>query len=71
MERLRLLDGMGRVWGQTMLLEVRGAKLLLTDSETTVSSIVDLQTSDKFKYISDGSSLFQDDNDPTQGVKGH
>ncbi|XP_028430864.1 epidermal growth factor receptor kinase substrate 8-like protein 3 [Perca flavescens] len=33
-ERLKLLDGMGRVWGQNMLLEVRGANLLLTDMET-------------------------------------
>ncbi|XP_031143286.1 epidermal growth factor receptor kinase substrate 8-like protein 3 isoform X2 [Sander lucioperca] len=33
-ERLKLLDGMGRVWGQNMLLEVRGTKLLLTDIET-------------------------------------
>ncbi|XP_068449807.1 epidermal growth factor receptor kinase substrate 8-like protein 3 [Clinocottus analis] len=33
-ERLRLLDGMGRVWGQSMQLEVRGANLLLTDIET-------------------------------------
>ncbi|XP_070759277.1 epidermal growth factor receptor kinase substrate 8-like protein 3 [Enoplosus armatus] len=33
-ERLKLLDGMGRVWGQSMLLEVRGNKLLLTDNET-------------------------------------
>ncbi|GLD64446.1 epidermal growth factor receptor kinase substrate 8-like protein 3 isoform X1 [Lates japonicus] len=33
-ERLKLLDGMGRVWGQNMLLEVRGLNLLLTDIET-------------------------------------
>ncbi|KAF3856367.1 hypothetical protein F7725_017090, partial [Dissostichus mawsoni] len=33
-ERLKLLDGMGRVWGQNMRLEVRGANLLLTDRET-------------------------------------
>ncbi|XP_029907486.1 epidermal growth factor receptor kinase substrate 8-like protein 3 [Myripristis murdjan] len=33
-ERLKLLDSMGRVWGQVMLLEVRGATLLLTDVET-------------------------------------
>ncbi|XP_044203875.1 epidermal growth factor receptor kinase substrate 8-like protein 3 isoform X2 [Thunnus albacares] len=33
-ERLKLLDGMGRVWGQNMLMEVRGANLLLTDIET-------------------------------------
>ncbi|KAE8298592.1 Epidermal growth factor receptor kinase substrate 8-like protein 3 [Larimichthys crocea] len=33
-ERLKLLDGIGRVWGQSMLLEVRGPKLLLTDIET-------------------------------------
>lgn len=61
-ERLKVLDGMGRVWGQSMLLEVRGANLLLTDIETKVSSI--------WKYKSDGSSLFQDDNDPVQGIEG-
>lgn len=33
-ERLKLLDGTGRVWGQSMLLEVQGPKLLLTDFET-------------------------------------
>ncbi|KAM7422550.1 hypothetical protein PAMA_010544 [Pampus argenteus] len=33
-ERLKLLDGMGRVWGQNMLMEVRGTNLLLTDIET-------------------------------------
>ncbi|XP_040014695.1 epidermal growth factor receptor kinase substrate 8-like protein 3 [Xiphias gladius] len=33
-ERLKLLDGMGRVWGQNMLLEVRGVNLLLKDTET-------------------------------------
>ncbi|XP_035517490.1 epidermal growth factor receptor kinase substrate 8-like protein 3 [Morone saxatilis] len=33
-ERLKLLDEMGRVWGQSMLMEVRGPKLLLTDIET-------------------------------------
>ncbi|XP_053296175.1 epidermal growth factor receptor kinase substrate 8-like protein 3 [Pleuronectes platessa] len=33
-ERLKLLDGMGRVWGQNMLLEVRGVNLLLTDTDT-------------------------------------
>ncbi|KAK1901333.1 Epidermal growth factor receptor kinase substrate 8-like protein 3 [Dissostichus eleginoides] len=33
-ERLKILDGMGRVWGQNMRLEVRGANLLLTDRET-------------------------------------
>ncbi|XP_049893457.1 epidermal growth factor receptor kinase substrate 8-like protein 3 isoform X1 [Epinephelus moara] len=33
-ERLKVLDGMGRVWGQNMVLEVRGANLMLTDVET-------------------------------------
>ncbi|XP_077385150.1 epidermal growth factor receptor kinase substrate 8-like protein 3 [Festucalex cinctus] len=33
-ERLNLLDKMGRVWGQNMLLEVSGSNLLLTDTET-------------------------------------
>lgn len=36
-QRLKLLDGMGRVWGQNMLMEVRGANLLLTDIETKVT----------------------------------
>lgn len=38
-ERLKLLDGMGRVWGQSMLLEVCGPKLLLSDIETKVRTI--------------------------------
>nr|XP_040059157.1 epidermal growth factor receptor kinase substrate 8-like protein 3 isoform X3 [Gasterosteus aculeatus aculeatus]XP_040059158.1 epidermal growth factor receptor kinase substrate 8-like protein 3 isoform X3 [Gasterosteus aculeatus aculeatus] len=49
-ERLKLLDGMGRVWGQNMQLEVRAANLLLTDIETkeelesmAFSDILDLQ----------------------------
>ncbi|XP_076598694.1 epidermal growth factor receptor kinase substrate 8-like protein 3 [Chaetodon auriga] len=33
-KRLKLLDETGRVWGQSMLLEVQGSKLLLTDIET-------------------------------------
>ncbi|KAJ0068745.1 hypothetical protein NL108_010817, partial [Boleophthalmus pectinirostris] len=33
-ERLRLLDGMGRVWGQNMVLALKGAALVLTDTET-------------------------------------
>lgn len=35
-ERLKLLDGMGRVWGQNMVLCLRGANLVLTDTETKV-----------------------------------
>lgn len=58
-ERLKLLDGMGSVWGQTMVLELRGANLLLTDLETKVSSVR--------KDKSNGRSP----NDPTQGTKGH
>lgn len=38
-ERLKLLDEMGRVWGQNMLLQVCGANLLLTDIETKVNNI--------------------------------
>uniref|UniRef100_A0A3P8TEH9 PTB domain-containing protein n=1 Tax=Amphiprion percula TaxID=161767 RepID=A0A3P8TEH9_AMPPE len=49
-ERLKLLEEMGRVWGQNMLLEVRDANLLLTDIESkeeldslALSDIQDLQ----------------------------
>ena len=35
-ERLNLLEGMGRVWGQNMFLEVRGSDLHLCDIETRV-----------------------------------
>ncbi|XP_023136447.1 epidermal growth factor receptor kinase substrate 8-like protein 3 isoform X2 [Amphiprion ocellaris] len=49
-ERLKLLEEMGRVWGQNMLLEVRDANLLLTDIESkeeldslALSDIHDLQ----------------------------
>ncbi|XP_067105007.1 epidermal growth factor receptor kinase substrate 8-like protein 3 isoform X1 [Osmerus mordax] len=49
-ERLKLLDGMGRVWGQEMVLEVRDGNLLLTDIETkeeleslALSSILELK----------------------------
>lgn len=38
-ERLKLLDQMGRVWGQNMMLEVQGANLLLSDIETKVYSM--------------------------------
>ncbi|XP_007570451.1 epidermal growth factor receptor kinase substrate 8-like protein 3 isoform X1 [Poecilia formosa] len=33
-ERLQFLDQTGHIWGQNMVLEVRGANLLLTDYET-------------------------------------
>ncbi|KAM4740164.1 epidermal growth factor receptor kinase substrate 8-like protein 3 [Anableps anableps] len=33
-ERLKVLDQTGRIWGQNMILEVRGASLLLVDYET-------------------------------------
>uniref|UniRef100_A0A3P9N8J0 EPS8 signaling adaptor L3a n=1 Tax=Poecilia reticulata TaxID=8081 RepID=A0A3P9N8J0_POERE len=33
-ERLKFLDQTGRIWGQNMVLEVRGANLLLIDYET-------------------------------------
>ncbi|XP_051803805.1 epidermal growth factor receptor kinase substrate 8-like protein 3 [Acanthochromis polyacanthus] len=49
-ERLKLLEEMGRVWGQNMLLEVRDRNLLLTDIESkeeldslALSDIQDLQ----------------------------
>lgn len=35
-KRLKLLEEEGRVWGQSMLLEIRGPTLLLTDIETKV-----------------------------------
>lgn len=35
-ERLKLLEDTGRLWGQNMLLEVCGPMLLLTDIETKV-----------------------------------
>lgn len=40
-QRLKLLDEMGRVWGQNMLMEVRGSTLLLTDTETKVTMMND------------------------------
>lgn len=39
-EQLQLLEEMGRVWGQSMLLEVQGSKLMLVDIETKVSAKV-------------------------------
>ncbi|XP_030275376.1 epidermal growth factor receptor kinase substrate 8-like protein 3 isoform X2 [Sparus aurata] len=49
-ERLKLLEEMGRVWGQRMLMEVRGPALLLTDIETkeelesmALSEVLDLR----------------------------
>ncbi|XP_033822505.1 epidermal growth factor receptor kinase substrate 8 isoform X2 [Periophthalmus magnuspinnatus] len=50
-ERLRLLDGMGQVWGQNMVLGLKGAALLLTDTETkeelesiALSNVVEIQS---------------------------
>lgn len=57
-ERLKLLEEMGRVWGQSMLLVVHGPKLLLMDIETKVYD------TDELKFKSDGNILFKDDNDP-------
>lgn len=37
-ERLKLLEETGRLWGQNMLLEVHGTRLLLTDMETKVNN---------------------------------
>ncbi|XP_035486950.1 epidermal growth factor receptor kinase substrate 8-like protein 3 isoform X2 [Scophthalmus maximus] len=49
-ERLKLLDGMGRVWGQNMVLEVHGLNLMFKDIETkeelelmALSDIVELK----------------------------
>ncbi|XP_073323791.1 epidermal growth factor receptor kinase substrate 8-like protein 3 [Pagrus major] len=49
-ERLNLLEEMGRVWGQRMMMEVRGPSLLLTDIETkeelesmALSDVLDLK----------------------------
>lgn len=36
--QLQLLEEMGRVWGQSMLLEVQAPKLMLTDIETKVNA---------------------------------
>lgn len=35
-ERLKVLEETGRLWGQNMLLEICGPMLLLTDIETKV-----------------------------------
>ena len=40
-EQLQLLEEMGRVWGQSMLLEVQAPKLMLTDIETKVIATQD------------------------------
>lgn len=42
-EQLHLLEEMGRVWGQSMLLEVQAPKLMLTDIETKVNATKDPQ----------------------------
>ncbi|XP_072308345.1 epidermal growth factor receptor kinase substrate 8-like protein 3 [Eucyclogobius newberryi] len=49
-ERLRLLDGMGRVWGQNMVLALKGANMILIDIETkeeleciSFSDVVEIQ----------------------------
>lgn len=43
MEQLQLLEEMGRVWGQSMLLAVQASKLMLTDIETKVNATEDPQ----------------------------
>lgn len=43
-EQLQLLEEMGRVWGQTMLLGVQASKLMLMDIETKVIAMEDPQT---------------------------
>lgn len=45
-EQLKLLEEMGRVWGQTMLLEVQGPKLMLRDIESKVGHKGSLNDSD-------------------------
>lgn len=42
-EQLQLLEEMGRVWGQTMLLGVQAPKLILMDIETKVIATEDPQ----------------------------
>lgn len=42
-EQLQLLEEMGRVWGQTMLLGVQASKLMLMDIETKVIATEDPQ----------------------------
>ncbi|CAL9704676.1 unnamed protein product [Knipowitschia caucasica] len=50
-ERLRLLDEMGRVWGQNMVMALRGTELLLSDIETkevldsiSLSDVLEIQS---------------------------
>lgn len=45
-EQLQLLEELGRVWGQSMLLVVQASKLLLTDIETKVNATGDPQTAE-------------------------
>lgn len=40
-ERLKSLEELDRVWGQSMLMEVQGSKLLLKDIETKVTNLMD------------------------------
>nr|XP_057910223.1 epidermal growth factor receptor kinase substrate 8-like protein 3 [Doryrhamphus excisus] len=56
-ERLNLLDKMGRVWGQNMLLEVNGPHLLLTDTESKeVLESINLRDVVELKAILDTSA---------------
>uniref|UniRef100_A0A673BGY8 EPS8-like 3a n=1 Tax=Sphaeramia orbicularis TaxID=375764 RepID=A0A673BGY8_9TELE len=53
-ERLKLLDGMGRVWGQNMMLVVNGARLILTDVETKVDSKHHVKPLDYYAVLNSG-----------------
>ncbi|XP_061788318.2 epidermal growth factor receptor kinase substrate 8-like protein 3 [Nerophis lumbriciformis] len=56
-ERLSLLDKMGRVWGQNMLLEVNGPDLLLSDKESKeVLETINLHDVMQLKAILDTSA---------------
>lgn len=50
-ERLKVLEETGRLWGQNMLLEVCGPTLLLTDIETKVGNESVQLRSNEFRSV--------------------